>query len=886
MAVTLYPGIKRLHLFYTTRYDTIRTSDVRDDLLGVKVWVSTQQGFNPQTTTPIDFGVGSTISVDNLLSNTQYYVRYAFISKIDPAVYTISNELNVRTYDELTSVYGELTNSPHYLARSTGSNAPDWQYATGTFRVWNISQEVTGNGPVYSIVANSATNGLQVTINSTTGVFTATNWSGNANSAKVTFKAVYNGIEVLRDWVVVSGIGQDAPQIRLSLTPDNFVYRDSTAVLAETPQVVATANLTNLSGTPVFTVRAFRSNGTEVTSPTIQFTQNNNVVTISRNQFHISNDIAYAVIRAEISTIYDEDTIFRLNNGTDTITVDLKNPVVQLQAAADGSVDPTEYLDTGATIEVYEGAEKLLVDNSSPYANGTWTVTNIVGTGIVPEDQPSYGTYSVTFPQHANMTQDTATIEYTVQYKTKAGFVGTRVVTQKFSKSKKGNAGDDGISVDLASESDVVFAENDGTGYTLPTGNSLRLYKGSVLLTSGVTYSGTTTKNGLTLTINSTTGAITLSGTSWTSDQENFTVSVSYNGIAYSAIYTIAKSKKGSDAVAIDLLSEADVVSANSDGSGYTLPTGNALRLYKGGVILASGVTYSGTTTQNGLTLTINSSGAITLSGASWTSNQENFTLTASFAGINYTAIYSIAKSRQGTRGANGEGVAQIYIRSELQPLTPDPGENLPPNSSWSTTVAGASGTAALWTSFGTRPADSTTYTWQVPTRVQGEAGNPLRNASGFLYFSTPQANAPSTPSASGFNFATGTFSSVTSGWAITFNVPSATTTSMWAVRYSVQETAFNGAQTVVISAPFTHQNFDGLVTFTNGGTAFATNTLGNVSTIDGGKITTGSLSANKLNIGNNPDNAASNRIVIDGTNNNIKVFSGGLVRVIIGNLA
>jgi hypothetical protein len=258
--------------------------------------------------------------------------------------------------------------------------------------------------------------------------------------------------------------------------------------------------------------------------------------------------------------------------------------------------------------------------------------------------------------------------------------------------------------------------------------------------------------------------------------------------------------------------------------------------------------------------------------------------------------------AQQGAQGLTGEGVTQIYIRSDLQPSTPNPSTGTP--SGWSSTVAGAAGTAAVWTSFGNRLVGSTVYTWQTPVRVQGEAGNPLRNASGFLYYSQPQASAPSAPSASGFNFSNGTFNSVSSNWSTTFNVPSGTTTKLWAVRYSVQETAFGGAQTVSISNPFTHQNFDGLVTFTNnsyvdssGATSiansaantavsnasgnYATNNLSNVTTIDGGKITTGSLTANKLEIGK-PRTGDYIRMF----DNKIVVYTGNIPRVIIGNLS
>ena len=152
----------------------------------------------------------------------------------------------------------------------------------------------------------------------------------------------------------------------------------------------------------------------------------------------------------------------------------------------------------------------------------------------------------------------------------------------------------------------------------------------------------------------------------------------------------------------------------------------------------------------------------------------------------------------------------------------------------------------------------------------------------------------------------------------------------MWAVRYSVQEvtSGVKATQSIQISAAFTHQNFNGIVTFTNidtqvagtqtvsslntaidtkvtgsEATGLANTAIGsssviagkvaktdiyttNTTTIDGGKITTGTINANRLNIGYNTNiNINSDRIVIDGVNNNIRVYAGGNPRVIIGNL-
>ena len=104
MSATLSAGVNSLILKLDTPYDTIRTSDVRDDLVKVKVWCSATSGF-----TPIDTGTaganqvfdGLSLSIviskladgTALAAGTPYYVKYAFISDIDEAVYTVSSQI-------------------------------------------------------------------------------------------------------------------------------------------------------------------------------------------------------------------------------------------------------------------------------------------------------------------------------------------------------------------------------------------------------------------------------------------------------------------------------------------------------------------------------------------------------------------------------------------------------------------------------------------------------------------------------------------------------------------------------------------------------------------------------------------------------------------------
>jgi hypothetical protein len=143
-----------------------------------------------------------------------------------------------------------------------------------------------------------------------------------------------------------------------------------------------------------------------------------------------------------------------------------------------------------------------------------------------------------------------------------------------------------------------------------------------------------------------------------------------------------------------------------------------------------------------------------------------------------------------------------------------------------------------------------TTYTAQftvnkVSDGTSGTDGR--RSASGYVYYGSHSSSNPGTPSATNFNFDTGAFTGLTSGWSSTFTAPSptgATNAKYWAARYNVSENTAGGTKTITFSTAFNWQNFDGLVTFTN----LATNS--GTTFIDGANITTGTLSADRIKAG------------------------------------
>ena len=99
MAASLSAGVNSLILKLDTPYDTLRTSDIRDDLVKVKVWCSITSGFTPSDSNLVFNASGLSIIISSipngtstptpLVAGTTYYVKYAFISAIEESEYTI-----------------------------------------------------------------------------------------------------------------------------------------------------------------------------------------------------------------------------------------------------------------------------------------------------------------------------------------------------------------------------------------------------------------------------------------------------------------------------------------------------------------------------------------------------------------------------------------------------------------------------------------------------------------------------------------------------------------------------------------------------------------------------------------------------------------------------
>ena len=159
----------------------------------------------------------------------------------------------------------------------------------------------------------------------------------------------------------------------------------------------------------------------------------------------------------------------------------------------------------------------------------------------------------------------------------------------------------------------------------------------------------------------------------------------------------------------------------------------------------------------------------------------------------------------------------------------------------------------------------TSTIRFTISKAVQGVDGGPgadgKRTATGMIFYQITAASQPSTPTAASYTFSTNSFGSLTSNWAV--GAPTYTagnSNKYWYSTYTAVETTAGGGTAVpTFSAPAQAINFTGLVTFTSANNiSDGTNTSNivtpgavanhiggaNVTTIEGGKISTGVITS------------------------------------------
>jgi len=168
------------------------------------------------------------------------------------------------------------------------------------------------------------------------------------------------------------------------------------------------------------------------------------------------------------------------------------------------------------------------------------------------------------------------------------------------------------------------------------------------------------------------------------------------------------------------------------------------------------------------------------------------------------------------------------------------------------------------WAKSVDRSGNASTFSNMASASADDEAGGTPQNQTGYVYYQTSTSSNPGTPTATAYNFSDGSFTGLTAGWGI--NPPTVGGSSqIWYSRFTVTETsAGSGSGSPSFAATQQGYGFVGLVTFSSsttltdgsnsfnsatkvnvGGAAYDVNT--NLTTINGGQITSGTITANQI---------------------------------------
>lgn len=487
-----------------------------------------------------------TIAYSNMTSDSiTILAKLTYLGNTYETRYTIAKVFDGRK--GVDSVLLDLARDIDVLPTNSSGTNYTLPTESNILRVYNGNTLIT-SGVVFSGTATK--NGLTATIDSSTGVITLSGASWTSDKETFTFTAVYNVVTYTIPYVIVKSKAGSNPQIYT-------IYTSAPVITKDAPDAATSGTYSSISiqgkkydgstttnyGWITVTANGDVESTTAIDTASTPYTLNT-AAGAGKSSYTIKLYNQAAFMGATLLDTQVINVVYKGTNGTNgtsAIQAILSNEAHVFPATTTGTV--SNYTGSGTDIRIYEGATELTYDGIGT-SNGTWKITTS-SINITPGTISDSGVYA-TIGVHSGVADatDTSSITYNITGKTSTGSAINVTKVQTFSKSK---AGVDAVIADLVSESDVIPSASDGTGYTLPSGNYLRLYKGGTVLASGVVYSGTATKNGLTATINASTGAITLSGATWTTTTESFTFTATYNSTAYTATYSITKAKAGTN---------------------------------------------------------------------------------------------------------------------------------------------------------------------------------------------------------------------------------------------------------------------------------------------------------------------------------------------------
>lgn len=444
------------------------------------------------------------------------------------------------------TLYKEATGTPAQPVPPTApAGALTYRFSDNTFPInttgWSVSAPSSPSLPVYFIQRNVS-------------IF-------DVNSTQE--------INVLADWSTPASITQQGISpalISLKTTGYVFLFNDSTQTISTSPSISLTAEVVNTSGTVTWTATAYNSSNVSLGDITSINGTTGTVKTLTSEQFTLGGnlDVKYVKITATVDQIQDTVTIYRGDNGADSLILWLQNESHNIPAQTDGS---TYNLDGAATnIRVFKGFEDV-----TQYC--TFTATVLTGT-ISPASvggTTAFPTYTV-----SSLGTDTATVAVRTTYN---GVLLEKVFT--ITKSKQGASS--GVVVLNQSGGVFVQAKN---GQVQPAQINLTTTVSNIIAPVYAWYKDEALIQGAVQSQYQVPAAQVLT-------QATYTVRVTgiINGVTNQIredSTTLARVIDGQDAVSVILSNESHTFPADVDGNVTSYAnSGTTIKVYKGSTELA-----------------------------------------------------------------------------------------------------------------------------------------------------------------------------------------------------------------------------------------------------------------------------------------------------------
>ncbi len=496
----------------------------------------------------------------------------------------------------------------------------------------------------------------------------------------------------------------------------------------------------------------------------------------------------------------------------DGLSATLTNDNASLPALSNGFVASGSFFFTSGSVNVKVGNETIVFDddNDGNRANNTFAITNITGLGCTPNSSnPSDNSYSIT-----TLSADSGSLDITVDYRDGAGDSTSLIKTVTYTKNKKAAPV---LAITSTPKDQSVTAKSTGAqidSFANATVSVKETYNGSTSTLTITSLTATRNDTAASLTTTPSTGLITLNGQTIADDVNSTTIAISAvvtdsEGVSRTITDTLSLSKvKKASPVTLGLLS-SETQTILSSSAGFAAPS-----------------TFTTTVTEGG----------------------SNYTYDSGLSSVNTYYVSSI------TGGTNSNGT--------ITPTTP-------------TTTSGTTVSLTLSYKNSEGTTGTITKTHKVAVSLEGTKGvngepgaDGRRTATGMIFYQVTAGTAPSTPSATSYTFSSNSFGGLTSNWAV--GAPTYTagnSNKYWYSTYTAVETTAGGGTAVpTFSAPAQAINFTGLVTFTSAnnisdGTnssnivtpGAVANHIGgaNVTTIEGGKISTGVITSTGYSLPN-----------------------------------